>query len=198
MNKMWRITLDQLNALLEDLSRLYSRIASVLIRMRTDRSNCGDGDTVDVNFFARFRNDILSRESRRLPAGHSTERPTGMPFVGETEVPGMSRVVRNSVVVTGKQVFNGLSAWLKTLGASPAVEPHIAEKLKKRAEEHINRAMRLARQGEFRVAQVHVDLAESAVKTAAHYMTVDAFGAFKNTVGDRLASIDEQRGRRDA
>jgi hypothetical protein len=184
-----RMVISGSEGLISDLRQLYFTISSLIIRRRMDHRELGGGDTSDITVAGSLKSHIeITNNQAPQEFGNSTDLPVISP-PQQLDAPraGNTSVTGNALVGAG--FFKELSNWLKNRNSVPAVEPHIAEKLKASAEEHINKAISMAKQGKLEAAKLHADLAESAVRTAADYMSKDDYQDFKKYVHDRLNAL---------
>ncbi len=65
----------------------------------------------------------------------------------------------------------------------------MTEKMEAKTMEYINKAMRLAKQGNAEGAKVNAELAESALKTVIEYMSEEEYQAFRKEVENRMQAI---------
>ncbi len=188
MTKKHNFMSTELTALIQTLRQVYFRVSSSLLQRRMDRTKLGGGDTSNINIAEPLRKhiDILTAQ-KSSDSGYEVDE-AGALHPENTDISDTARAT-GEATTRGGWSFNDLATWIKKRGGLPVMEPHIAEKLKNSARQHINEALRLARQGKNEAAKVHAELAENAVKTAAHYMSEDAYHDFKMYVLDRLDSI---------
>ncbi|NNF96065.1 MAG: hypothetical protein HKM94_03955, partial [Halobacteria archaeon] len=85
-----------------------------------------------------------------------------------------------------KENNSGLSKHFNTKHNDAEYHPGIDEKLKHSIWEHIHASIRHARLGDARVAKVHADIANSAYKELAHYVSSEAHTEFALEIEDQL------------
>ena len=111
-----------------------------------------------------------------------------------------SAAVRNTGSLDRANTGRGVSKVSRRFGAlarffkrekprSSVLQPHLSEKLKKSIREHINTALRFARQGDVSSAKIHANLANNALKEIAHYMSEEEYASFEAEVEKRLEEI---------
>ena len=184
-----RMAVTGLERLISDLRHLYLKISSLIIRSRTDHRGLGGGDTSDITVAESLHSHIkISNNQAPLESGNSTDLPVISP-PEKSDVPRAADASVKGNGMVGEGFFKELSNWLKNRSGVPVVEPHIAGELKASAEEHIHKAIIAAKQSKVEAAKLHSDLAESAVRTAADFMSKDDYQDFKRDVHDRLNAI---------
>ncbi len=195
MTKKREFMSDQQDTLVTSLRQIYFRISSVLLQKRMDRTGLGGGDVADINIEQPLRKHIDILIAQKSSDAVYTGDGTGTLHPEDADdTPGTARAVEEAITTRDSWSFSDLATWIKKRGGPPVMEPHIAEKLKNSAGQHINEALRLARQGKNEAAKLHAELAENAVKTAAHYMPENAYHDFKMYVRDRLDSLINKHG----
>lgn len=102
---------------------------------------------------------------------------------------GASFPVPNSGVGMGE-----LSVYFRNTHKHSAFPSDTGEKLIQATWEHIYSAVRAAHQVDVKTARLHVDLANSAFKEAAHYLPAPAYAHFSQDVMSALQEINRQQG----
>ncbi len=175
--------MQDLNGLISDLRALYAKISVLRLRSRMETRRSQSGSAADVDVAGRLKTFI----GNATPEDTESDAQAGTK--SDSEGPTFEEQVAD-FFGEKRQLFEDLSNWWRQRGSgTPVMEPYMGEKLQKSAMEHINRALRLAKQGKVKAAEVHAELAESAVKAAAQYMEEPEYGAFKAQVQERLGKL---------
>ncbi|MCK5002854.1 MAG: hypothetical protein KAJ92_01915 [Gammaproteobacteria bacterium] len=82
-----------------------------------------------------------------------------------------------------------LSRYFKTRSNGGEMHPPIKDKLEHSVWEHIHATTRCARQGDERNAKLHLNIASSACRELAHYMSDNEHQAFADEVGCYMALL---------
>lgn len=86
-------------------------------------------------------------------------------------------------------MLTALSTHFTRRHSGRVLESHLAERLKQSTHEHINTALRFAREGDNRIARLHADIANNAQKEAAHYMPEEEYKEFSEQVLKQLNEL---------
>ena len=84
-------------------------------------------------------------------------------------------------------LVNDLSGRFARHRGQRGLDSLMAEKMRATTLEHLNRALILARRGQGDGARIHADLAETAMETAAKYMSEEEYRALESEVERRLS-----------
>ncbi len=88
--------------------------------------------------------------------------------------------------VINKENVNDLSKYFKTKHNDAELHPGIEEKLKHSIWEHIHASILLARRGNAVAAKMHADIANSAFKELAHYVSNDVISELALEIENQL------------
>lgn len=184
---------QEINAILGTLQRLYSRIALRVLQGRTGsyRKEGTPGSGHDIATPLSDHIESLAERgessSRKVPAGKSgqTARSTA---VKSSRAP--ERPARKGSIVT--RTLGGISRYFSRKHHGAVVQPHLSKKLEKSTWDHLQTALLNARQGKVTTARLHADIANNAMKEAAHYMSEAEYAKFKLAVDEKLGEIMAQ------
>jgi hypothetical protein len=176
----------EIKTLIGTLQQLYSRLVQFLIgtRRRAGSSNSGAAGAQGIESLLSEHLEKLAVASEKKgdsPAGDVSHETVGDgPGVGGRH-PRRSR--------EGADAAPEFTQHFHDLGAGELVGASVGEKIKSRALEHMNKALLLARQGDRVNARLHADIANSAVKEAARFMTEGEYGEFVDLIKERLSKF---------
>lgn len=179
------------NALIRKIEKIYNKISLIVLRKRMDgyhtqasqSFNLANGiksplldciDTIIVN----------NQDDSRTP--HNNDRPV-LTTATNLNTPAKNHTDKPHVV--NKRSAEGLSRHFKARTNGSELHPEIAKKLERSIWEHINATIRYARQGDKYNATMHTDIANSACKELAHYMTEEHYQAFVMKIEEYLDSL---------
>ncbi len=86
-------------------------------------------------------------------------------------------------------IYDGLSKFFKINKTHDEQQSYVGDKLKNSTWTHIHAALRMTRQGDKSSAKLHADIANSALKEASHFMSVEEYKVFCEQVMDALSEI---------
>ena len=178
------------SALLNALQRLYSRMNLLVLQRRMDSYREEVGSVANQDILGQ-----LSDHIDRLAGASQTEGGQAPAEAHEQEDQAQDRYTMREGYPSNRQpsivsrVFNELAKYFKSRPAEAVLHPDLSRKLQDSTWDHIHTALRLARQGQARTAKLHLDIADQALKEAAHYMPREDYMAFTVAVKEKLADI---------
>lgn len=182
---------DELHALMNALQHLYLSISSKLVTRRIEprAPSAMAGDSADIAASLDAHLGQQAEASQRALAERAAQvngqAEQAIASEGEQHVKRHRPEGKRS----GLGLFGVLSKHFRRGAAKGDALASLGEKMKANTTDHINKALRLARQGNAQGAKMHAELAENAMKTASAYMPEDEYKAFKEMVENRLKSI---------
>jgi hypothetical protein len=177
----------EFKTLIGTLQALYSRLAQLVIGMRGQTgAKKGGGDS------EQGVENLLSDRLEKLAAVSDRERrgSKGEATQGTLHSPPGVGAQRSRPSPTEGAAIPEFTQHFHDRGADELVGASVGEKIKSRALEHMNKALLLARKGDRENARLHADIANSAVKEAARYMTEEEYGKFVALVKERLSKFE--------
>ena len=90
-----------------------------------------------------------------------------------------------------KKMLGGLARHFKKSARKKESDQYMGEKLKTSTWTHIHTALMQARNGQATTAKLHADIANQALKEAAHYMSEQDYKAFFAEVETELNKLEE-------
>ena len=176
-------SLRELKALIDLLSGLYMKMSTRLWLDRLNKEKYSNipGETGNIGdsleeYFERTAADPSASVSATPAESHWDEAPH-----------------RPAVIPADQSIVSRLARFFRRKNRPGHLPPQLGEKLQSSALEHINKAMRLSRQGNREGAKLHARLAEDAMREAGRYMQDDAYLDFKQKVETRLKSMGVRR-----
>jgi len=183
-----RFLSDELNALLDSLLNLQMQISSMLLssRMRSFKPSNNARNGTDIA--EQLKDKIAHTVTESKTSGHASEIPSSNSIRRDKAAPAGS-AVHTKQSSPELRLFIGLSNSLSKRVAAHKIQPSMTEKMEAKTMEYINKAMRLAKQGNAEGAKVNAELAESALKTVIEYMPEEEYQAFTKEVENRMKAI---------
>ena len=181
--------------LLSSLQNLYYRMAHLRLNARIDsyQDSKGEGVAEDISTPLSEHIEALARkasEDKAQPLSRAVSSPHGP---GKTETQGATRAnrrpVKAQIVHKG---LNGLSRLFKRRSAMVMVQPHLSDQLQRRVRQHLNTALRQARQGDSKNAKLHADLACNGMHELMRYMPQENFTRFNQQISANLKDFQDQ------
>ncbi len=174
--------------LLDALQGLFLKISAILLWLRIRRKPEGEKEEVSPDISVP-----LARHLEKItPADSAAD--IGKP--GASATPGGRKEAKQAGSLpkpedeSGSGFLGTLTKYFKRRGKTIDAQPHVADKLQKSAQEHIRSAARFARAGNKNAAEMHVELANNAVKDAAQYMPVTQYEEFKKEIDVQIKDIN--------
>jgi len=180
---LMKSSLRELKALIDLLSGLYMKISNRLWRDRLDTEKYSNiaGETGKLG-------DSLEEHFEKTAADPSDSISATPADSNWDEAPD-----RSAVIPTEGSIASRLGRFFRRKNRPGHLPPRLGEKLQSSALGHINKAMRLSRQGNREGAKLHARLAEDSMREAGRYMQDDAYLEFKQRVETRLKSMGVRR-----
>jgi len=185
---------EELKSLIDTLQDLQKKISAKLLeeRMRPPEVSGAIRDGADIDSLLMSCIDSSVRDaSAARDVGKSPQTETTEPEGGENESGG-TRVEPEST----REAFlrpNELSEHLKRQVSTRELDQRMGKKLQANTLEHINRALRLAKQGNREGAYIHAELAEKAMNLACEYLSEMEYEAFRRDVEEWLEAAAGKR-----
>jgi len=187
------------DSLIKGIMQLYMQVSTRLLQFRVDRSASTGGDAADTDvaklLIARVREHAAesggagNTAASSNAAGSVRSEPSAEESAEEPMVDGADAAMQNPSALP-----NELSLHLARGPKAGGLRPRIGEQLKRRTFDYINQALDLAKQGKIESAETCAKLAESALRTAAEYLSAEEFLAFKNEVRSRVQRNSDEPG----
>lgn len=166
------------NSILRRLQRLYTRLVLQILHQRMQsyrKSHHARPDqeisTVLYDYIDKAPAPVTetSPESRApLAQTHAqTTAPHSSSPIQTDEPPSIMTMTRD-----------GLALLFQKMSTGPTIDPAMNDKLKKSAWDHIHAVHRFTRQGDRTSARLHANIANNALKEAAHFMSEDDYAVF--------------------
>ncbi|UCE89304.1 MAG: hypothetical protein JSW10_00210 [Pseudomonadota bacterium] len=183
-------------SLLDALRGLYSKMAMLVLHKRMGSYRPYGG--VDVG------GDIastLSAHIRKVAEAHQggaqAESPPTFSRTVHPRRHHAETIAREPQTTEAQRPFTPgeLTKHFEASRAGAVFDPHLGTDLKRRTWEHIHAALRYAAQGQARTAKLHADLATSAFKEAAHYLSDEEITEFAAAVENKLKDISVPPGK---
>ncbi len=183
-----RFLADELNALLDALLNLQTQISSMLLSSRMQSFKPSDNARNGTDIAEQLKDKIAHAVTESRTSGHASEVPSSNSIRQDKAAPdGSAAPTKQSSPEL--RLFIGLSNSLSKRVATHKIQPRMTKKMEAKTMEYINKAMRLAKQGNAEGAKVNAELAESALKTVIEYMSEEECQAFKKEVENRMKAI---------
>jgi hypothetical protein len=185
--------LTELQTLLGSLLGLYAQVSSRLLnsRMRTKQESAASREGIPVEKLLARHIDETAAAFAQAQRASDGEKPAASPRTSRTRPTVSADKAGARRPAAG--LLGALSQYFDRHPSSPHCEPLVREKMRSRTLDHINKALVLARQGDAERAKIHAGLAESAMRTAAEYMSDEEYREFTAQVQSRLHSAGPPR-----
>lgn len=166
------------DGLLASLKRLYQRVFSRYLEQRQA--------TYHPSGAAEPGSAIADRLQRRIEGlADVGQRATAGP-APRPDAAQKPKAQANEWVAVEHGVANDLSQYFEEHHDGSSLLPDAGKRLMQSTWEHIHAALRCARQGDTRQAELHAGIANNAFKEAARYLPEKDYAAFAAEVGDLL------------
>jgi len=167
-----------LNRLSRTLHELYYKLCAMDLhkRMNFYHRNTGTNKTPDISASLTKNIDKLAPASKPTNAG-TTNAAASAATAGSSKRTGKLNIAKQPGQQTGwlNKVVSSVSRPKKIYKSKITPDPYMGDKLKDSAWSHIHAALLHARQGEAITAKLHADIANEALKEAAHYMSEEDY-----------------------
>ena len=180
------------NALIRGIEKVYKKISLIVLRKRMDGYRKQESQS-----FNSYANDIKSPLSDCVESIISNKQDEpGTRHNNDSSILNTT-TSQNSPAnshadkphVADKRNAGEFSRHYKERANGSELHPDIAKKLEHSIWEHIHATIRYARQGDKFNAAMHTDIANSACKELAHYMTGEHYQEFIMQIEEHLASL---------
>lgn len=173
-------------SLLQTLQWLRSRMLQLLFSNRIDAYHQSNHANVahDIGEQLSGHIDKIAQSKGISPSELNCEIPSRRP---RTATSSTDKKAKKGKLTRS---FVELSSYFRTRRNGGTVNPHVADSLRDSTWEHIHTALRLAREGNICAAKLHADIANNALKEAAHHMSEEDYGAFKEKVDAQLGNLN--------
>lgn len=178
-------------SLLDVISQLYLRISEKLLQVRMDQPKKQPGPVADAAIagllIQRVRECAADRAKQIAPqatavALHDVDAEEGGPRFGGSAARAGTGPAEGRAPMPPSQLALQFSKEPRV----GTLQPHIGERLKQRTLEYVNHALALANQGDVEAADACARLAESALKTAADYLSESEYRKLQAEVLSRI------------
>lgn len=180
---------NKISTLLQKLLGLYSQVTSHLLHKRIHAHREG-GQVEEKGHISTLLSDhiqqrvALNISNSKKTAGSNLEIDSR----GTESVDHSARKKHGGIFKS----LAGLFKHFKKKRAEAVLAPHLNEKLKKTAWDHIHKTLSFSHQGEMEHAKFHADLTNNTLKEASHYMPSKEYREFTSEIEDHLIKIREQ------
>jgi hypothetical protein len=169
------------NALLRLLKKLYSSIVMLYLRRLPKAYRRYDAEKKTPSLSSQLADCVEKIADTAVAAEHGVTDPPSV-TTGNIHPPHLP--VSSAAAGAG-----GLSLFLHDTHMHSAISLDAGDKLMHSTWEHIHASIRYARQGELKKARLHVQLANNAIKEAAHYVTEEVYVRFTREVEEVLKEL---------
>lgn len=187
------------DALIRAIEKIYYRIASIVLRKRMDgyRKQASQGHKLYANGIQSplldYIDDIIASnaDSAEIPLDD------GAPVHHAADYQNtVTKRHTDTPPPVDRENAGGLSRHFRKRTGGSELYPEIANKLVQSIWEHIHATTRYARQGDKYNATMHTDIANSACKELAHYMSEERYQGFIMEIAAYLDALKpDQQGR---
>ena len=177
------------HGLLQMLNNLFSRISLLDLEKRKQSYRPHTGAQHDISErLSRHIDSIVASHVAKPPASvKDDERPEAEP----ASVPAHKQPV--TAPSSSGTTISEVSDYFKSKASSADSAGYLGDKMVSSTWTHIHSALLYAHQGDATKAKLHMDIANQALKEAAHYMNDDEYNQFVEEVEKALALLDQQK-----
>ena len=178
-----------INRLSRALHELYYKLCDMDLhkRMSLYHRNTSANEVPDIPVSLIKHIDKLAPASK--PSGADADNATTAKF---SKRPGKPHNVKPPGQQHGwlNKVVSGFNRPKKIFKSKIAPDPYMGDKLKDSTWSHIHTALLQARQGDTSNAKLHADIANQALKEAAHYMSEEDYKVFCEEVTKTFKELE--------
>jgi len=182
------VLLGELNALLDALLNLQMQISRMLLSSRMRSFKPSDSVRNGTDIAEQLKDKIAHTVAESKTSGHASKIPSTDSIRRDKAAPAGS-AVHTKQSSPELRLFIDLSNSLSKQVSAHKIQPRMTEKMETKTMEYINKAMRLAKQGNEEGAKVNAELAESALTTVIEYMSEEECKDFKKEIENRMKAI---------
>ncbi len=170
-----------LSDFIQYLHELYLQVAGRLWQQRLQKPMTGNNDGIEIG-------ESLHDHLEQTAAG-TTSADSSDAAPDPVESPVGKRRKKAPKPASEGGIFSAMAKYFRRLKGRPDAQPHLAEKMREATQDHINRALILAFEGNVEGANMHAGLAKTAMETAGEYMDEETFNVFKAEVEEKIRDI---------
>jgi methyl coenzyme M reductase subunit C-like uncharacterized protein (methanogenesis marker protein 7) len=175
------------NSLIHNIQDLYHKLSLYLFNIRKQSGySVANKKPHDINKVISKHINLLVKESKKKSLNQSTAPPVSKDYVVTQHVNNNVNKNQEHIVSTGIDTHVDHYKFKKE---SSDINPAIKEQLSKNTWLHIHAAIRNARQGKQTEARLYGELANNALKEAAHYMSEDEYLEFTSSIDNELNKL---------
>ena len=178
-----------LNRLLRALHELYHKLYHMDLRKRINfyNRNTGTNKSPDISASLTKHIDKLAPASKPTSPG-ATSTATAR-FSKRASKPDNTKLPNHQPGWLNK-VVSSIIRPKKIFTSKITPDPYMGDKLKDSTWSHIHKALLYARQGEANTAKLHADIANEALKEAAHYMSEEDYKVLCEEVAKAFKELE--------
>jgi len=182
------ISKQGINRLLYNLYKLYYKLCDRDLRKRMSiyHRNTSANDTPDISTSVKNNFDKLAPDSKPSSAAASS---VAVKSSNKSAKPSSEKQPSTQPGWLNK-VVSGFNRPKNKFASKIAPNQYMGEKLKDSTWSHIHTALLHARQGDVSNAKLHADIANDALKEAAHYMTEEDYKVLCAEVAKAFKEIE--------
>lgn len=179
---------------LNSLQQLFYRVAHLRLKTHIEsyQGDKGNGVVEDISVPLAKHIDGLAKTAAKRNASPMNDQSSDVQTLSETKTGSSHSSRRQAKVEIIRKRLNGLTRLFKKRGTTIVVQPHLSDKLKKSVRQHLNAALRLARQGDIDNAKLHADLTCNAMHQLVSYMPQEEFTQFNSQISAKLEQYRDQ------
>lgn len=183
------ISKQGINRLLYNLYKLYYKLCDRDLRKRMSiyHHNTSTNDTPDISTSVINNLDKLAPASK--PSSATVASSAAVKSSNKSAKPSSEKQPSTQPGWLNK-VVSSFNRPKNKFASKIAPNQYMGEKLKDSTWSHIHTALLHARQGDVSNAKLHADIANGALKEAAHYMTEEDYKVFCSEVAKAFKEIE--------
>ncbi|MEL0587008.1 MAG: hypothetical protein AAES65_19330 [Candidatus Thiodiazotropha sp. (ex. Lucinoma kazani)] len=178
-----------LSKLLQVIMNLYYRIAELVLRQRIDTYHDKKGSSNNHDISIPLNEHIEELANKANEANPKDSDKSDAAALETADNKAAHRPLKINILQKG---WNGLVNLFTKRRSNVVVQPHLSKKMQRSVHQHLNAALRHARNGDTENAKLHADLTSNALNVLSNYMPENEFVQFKQQISLELKQDREQ------
>ena len=181
------------DSLIQEIKELYNKASLAILHKRisdyhrhtdySEHAHAGDIKSLLITYIDKIpASTTASQETKFSADSIIPKEPVVDKYLYERHETDTRHVVSHKYV-------GDLSKYFKSRRKAYDLQPGIKDKLEHSVWEHINASIQSAYKGDLKNSQMHADIANSAFKEVAHYMSVAEYNDFSKKVTVRMTAL---------
>ena len=177
---------SKFQAMINALRDLLSEVASKLLNRRLTRQDDAADPTAGVPIKDRMHARIAELAEEPAETSEAPDKDAPIRAASSSHPLRGSTAKKKAPWQAVSGMFSALAHRFSLHRGHAKLEPFMAEKMRRSAFDHVNQALILAKKGDAEGARIHAELANSAMETAADYMSDEELNQLRKMIEERL------------